>query len=460
MTHFELHVGSINTGLPQEGLEALGNFIAEHIIRGSRNDIAMTVVNRGLLQDALARGEPASPLQLHQALSVLTGNALQNPVTRLGVILASRYEPADGTFGFMFDLGFRTQEDPNDGAYTKVPRQGCAIFLDSIKAARPVLSDYLAQVKFTAVHEMGHVFNLTHQASPLTFMAPSLATRPYAASAYFFNDDQRAWLAQCSINPNVMPGRSIFRGGQAPFDSVAFRTYRENVGMCLAIELTSREFWPFEPVHLNVLAQPVSADPDEKRRVPAEFDPGYKRFRIVIAGPGEEVRCYRPPIDFCSNGRLLSLSRAKPFMRDIAVFGQAGGYTFSKPGPYRIHVEFELARRTIVRSNDVHFTVKSPGMGSQFRAAEKILGAAGTARALFYREMDAVHLHRLIDGTDDSWPSAMMVRYLCASAAMKRQNFGLARQALTNIVPTALADHQRMRAARFRGTLALVAPVV
>ncbi|MDF5817248.1 hypothetical protein P4M26_26680 [Pseudomonas aeruginosa] len=188
MISYGLRLGAVNAGY--DGLDPLGNYVAKHIGRGSAGVIRLLPSALSTVPQAVAQGQPVTPLRLHQALAQVLGNTTQLPVQNIGLLFAHSYQPAPRIFGLMFDLGFRTPEDQAVDMFTQVPRQGCVVFLGAIAAARAG-AEFDRQVAFTSVHEVGHVFNLIHQTSPLTFMASSKKDATYGDGAYFLARTKR-----------------------------------------------------------------------------------------------------------------------------------------------------------------------------------------------------------------------------------------------------------------------------
>lgn len=263
------------------------------------------------------------------------------------------------------------------------------MFLEAIKAARPA-GAVAEQVAYTAIHEIGHLFNLWHLDSPpgaLNFMATSHQTLTYPPPLAFQPEHQQ-WLAQCSTQRFVTPGGSAFedfgdlRAGQktTPFDLPASRGPLE-----LQLAISQEAFHPFEPVELDVTLR-LARGP-ASRRIPDEIDPGYDRFDLWITEPDGERRLYRPVHRYCKNhGPSLTITREKPFRRDISIFGGAGGFTFSKAGVHRVDAVLQLPRLRPLRSNSLEFEVKAAAPHrAEYRVIAPVLASPPVASLLFYR---------------------------------------------------------------------------
>jgi hypothetical protein len=135
-------------------------------------------------------------------------------------------------------------------------------------------------------------------------------------------------------------------GDQHPFAG----PYEGRAGLAMKIGLSHKNFWPFEPVELDVELS-LSRGQSKPVAVPDEIDPGYPSFQIWITRPDGERFRYRPQTRFCyPNGERL-IARAQPFRRDISIFRQAGAYTFTIPGRYQVQAALRLRTGQFLLSN-------------------------------------------------------------------------------------------------------------
>ena len=442
MISYGLRLGAVNAGYG--GLDPLGNYVAEHIGRGSANVIQLLPSALSSVPQGVPQGQAVTPLRLHQALAQILGNTTQLPVQNIGLLFAHKYQPETSIFGLMFDLGFRTLEDPAVGMFTQVPRQGCVVFLGAIAAARSG-AEFDRQVAFTSVHEVGHVFNLIHQTYPLTFMASSKGDATYDKSAYFFGPTQTNWLMRCATDADVMPGGSIFRD----FGDEDRRDGKPSFAgpLVLAVSTSSDEFWPMEPVMLNIR---LSAAGQSTAVIPAEVDPGYKRFRVMIRDPDGSVRLYRSPMRFCSQASSIEISAGNPFVRDLPLFGQAGGYTFKAAGIHQVWAELDVTGRKLLRSN-----VSEVNVLPHFRRRPKWAEIASpvNAQTLFYRAGGIDKFSSILHSARSARPMTWaMSLYICSKAALSvglrdRRRNEWAREHLQLCLDLAvLPPHQQSRA--------------
>jgi len=323
----------------------------------------------------------ADLLSLHIALRLLTLNSTgPGPVSRIGLLLADRFVPRPTVLGMMFDIGF--QSGVSDPTFNAVPREGCAIFLDAILALRGPGPAYDQEVAFTAVHEVGHVFNLWHVLSPPNLMAQSPLGAPFGAGALFFLPPHAQFLSFAEQSNFVAPGGSDWgkRGTLGPAGDNPFNVaVNPSSRVKLHIRASHQECWAFEPVELEIR---VSAD--RSVTLPDIIDPGYDDFSIWIEKPDGSRRAYKPTALYCSNSGTLSIAPQRPFSRDISIWGESGGYTFRDAGVHKITCVLRLGRR-LVHSNTVELDVKQASRHSRYALAKDLLTDPDAARLLFYK---------------------------------------------------------------------------
>lgn len=366
--------------------------------------------------------EPARPAvsayYLHRETAKLTENAtVDTGVRRIALLYSNFYAPEPSAFGVMFDRGFATSDDPNSSSQaTGVAREACAVFLGAIDRLKSPANEKMRQVVYTTTHELGHVFNLIHRAPPdppnLMMRSPS-GTRAPTDAFFDFVDLDREWLSRAGVDRNVWPGGLPFRD-RAGAESGDLPLRRTSNPLQLSISSSRQEFPLNEPIELAIR---LSLRPKSRAAlvsVPDEIDPGYPSFRIWIEDPDGELRLYRPINRYCSAGRALAVTRAHPFSRDISLFGQSGGFTFSKLGVHHVTCELVLPAATL-RSNRVPLHVLPPRDDRTIDIA--LVHSRRVQRLFFYRQVDHVKdALNLADQANDvaSKPLAGFLRYSIA----------------------------------------------
>jgi hypothetical protein len=375
-------------GVPAFAVQGREQVLHDVFAHASNQDIQLGV-NNALLAAPAGDQRGFWALDLHLALQAVTNNTPPGPVGRIGVLFADYYKPFPAALGVMFDRGFDPGDDPSSArAFRQLPREGCAIFLGAIRDFRTAsASQAEAEAFFTTIHELGHVFNLQHVNHPQNFMSQSVAVGPYNPSAYRFLAGHEEMLASCSHSPHVWPGGKPF-ADTGPFAHHSVPSSRRRAppafGLELSLEMAQREFWDFEPVELDVELR-VAGGVSRSFRVPDAIDPGYEIFTLWIEEPSGERRRYRSPRRYCSSTKTRRISPAKPFRRDISIFGEAGGYTFRRTGIHRIWAEFQPRPEETLRSNTLEVLVRPASVVREYRLAKRVLASSPRAKILYHR---------------------------------------------------------------------------
>lgn len=296
---------------------------------------------------------------------------LGRPAKRIGLIYATKYEPFPHVLGIMFDRGFQTDDDVSPKRFHDIARQGCAVFLEP----QPI-DAFNDHVTFTTIHELGHVFNLIHAEGAETFMTETKGNVLPIKAHQIFSNKQQVWLSGCSKSSNVWPGGDYFRDLTG-----IFQVRRTREPLRLRVALSQQEVYSFEPFELDIRLS-LSRNAKREIAVPQAIDTGYDCFRIWIESPDGSRRQHHPPNHYCAQSKSMQIKPGGVFERDISLFGQSGGYTFTMPGEYRIWSELLLSSKESIRSNTVELLVKVPGVQAEkFR----LLTNPEHARILFYR---------------------------------------------------------------------------
>ena len=326
-----------------------------------------------------------SAYHLHRATEKITGNRVGS-VENVALIYSNSYSPKSDVIGVMFDRGFPTWDDPNNlRSYTILPREGCAVFLDAINMARmPELEQY-RQAYYTTIHELGHLFNLLHR-SGYSYMAQSGGgTNAPSSSFWKFVNDEKNWLSRAGIDPNVWPGGEWFRDQSGSISSADSALPLKEY-LSLYLSLSRSAFAYNEPVELTMELKSLQGAPRDGIELPDEIDPGYTRFDIWITEPDGERRRYKPINHYCPTGSTITIKRRTPFVRDLSVYGQSGGFTFSKHGRHAIEAVLRLDENEKIVSNVVEFEITPPERLST--TDRSMLSSAKVQSFLFYRNCD------------------------------------------------------------------------
>lgn len=345
----------------------------------SSNDIDLTV-NAKPMGFARQASSGVWALDLHEALADLTQNPPPPyPSQRIAVLYADFYKPFKDALGVMFDRGFDPGDDPSSASqFTRSPREGCAVFTEAIARARGTPVRIAQEELFTTIHELGHVFNLQHTMQP-SFMVQG------GSAANQFTAGEQAMLRCCSTSANVWPGGKPF-SDTGKFSHLNFRAVKDGKvpGLSLRIDMGQKEFWPFEPVELDIELQLAKSRP-RAMSVPHAIDPGYDAFQIWLEEPNGERRLYRSPRRYCIGDAKLRLAPGGSFLRDVSIFGESGGYTFRTSGSHKLWATFEARTGVQIESNVLEVYVRGHSDSQQYAEAKATLQHSARGKFLYHR---------------------------------------------------------------------------
>jgi hypothetical protein len=427
----------------------------------SSGDIDLSIDATRLSGAPVINRQQVDALRLHDATAAVTGNDPAQPTKAIAVLFAGQYAyDSRHILGIMFDEGFPTPDDKSEsGRLHKRPREGCAVFLDTVRAWRGG-ADFEAESLFTTIHELGHIFNLQHVKTPC-YLAEPKTTGAFDEGYRHFTDPQKLALSHCSTSDFIRPGGKPF-GQTGPYAVASHIPVGGNPhrGLELRVSSSASRFWRFEPIELDIELR-VRGDAGRGFRLLDRIDPGYDEFRIWIEEPDGARRAYRSPRRYCALPGRRPLAAGEAFRRDVSVFAQAGGYTFTVAGPHRIWAEFRVAPDAWLRSPAIEIEVAAAEDTELYAAAKGAL-VSPAARLLYHRALrrgyPSARLERFIS-EHRTWSGAGRVAYGLGRALVRdgfsragepgrsqhRRGTELLRRAID---AQELGEHQRDLAAR------------
>ncbi|GMU64141.1 MAG: hypothetical protein AMXMBFR36_04150 [Acidobacteriota bacterium] len=375
---------SLPTGGIRNGSETPAAPLIDASNQGGGASLAMSI-DYPSVSSCLPANHQLESWDLHDYLRRITKNSTyKRPAPRIAVLVADRWPRQPDVMGVMFDAAFSTALTGNSPTYTRVPREGCALFVDAIRDIRPEDDDFERELYWTCVHELSHVFNLWHDASVSNFLASPDRNGP--TKAFRFTNEHKRFLADCESS-DVYPGgndfgirRSGFPGGAPDENDVNSRESRRRLRLRIGVGQPELAF--FEPLELDISL--VSEAPTA--RVPARLDPGYSEFAIWVEQPDGTRRRYSPQRRYCGTSAEITLESRRPFRRDISLFLDSEGFTFRMRGEHRVYATFRLPDGSVLRSNSVSVNVRGRyGKSSFAELVQRRLVHPETARFLYHR---------------------------------------------------------------------------
>jgi len=260
------------------------------------------------------------------------------PVSDIALIFCRNWVGGN-LFGLMFDydgqdptVGFLTSRAPGDTF--GVPREGCAVFLDALSSESPEHQVH------TAIHELGHVFNLHHDKANASFMGETCWD-----DGFNEHDQELLMNAGSGVTPNDLPGGSNFVAYDGDGAAIVHRGAQSgrrprSPRLRLNVSVDSREYIIGETIVLDVELVPAGKT---TIRLPNHLDPGFDALRIWIETPEGERFLHRPLFRFCpAQGLHTGISQSSPLRNNPRITMGANGLNFRVPGEYRIWAEFRL----------------------------------------------------------------------------------------------------------------------
>jgi len=284
-----------------------------------------------------------SDIEMHDAMVTHWSKWADVPQWQVWTLFAGQHDMGQGLGGIMFDdIG-------------SAQRQGCAVFSNSFisepPAGDPDAAAAVQRLRFwTAVHEVGHSFNLAHswQKSLGTAWVP-LADEPEARSfmnypyfvnggsdaffadfAYRFSDDELLFLRHA-------PERLVQQGAAPWFDHHAFEQVRQasarTLTLTLRVNRPTARFAALEPVVAEVKFQNTSPVPQVVDRNVLLGD----GLTVVIKGDRREARSWAPFARYCLRPEPQILQPGESLYAPVFLWAGRNGFDLAEPGRYSVY---------------------------------------------------------------------------------------------------------------------------
>jgi hypothetical protein len=326
-------------------------------ISGDKTNIPLTGV-----------GTSWSDAEMHDAMQTYWSRFANTSQWALWTLFANKHDRGSGLGGIMFDdIG------PNH-------RQGTSLFYDSFISNAPSGdADPAAWVKrmrfWTAVHEMGHAFNLAHswqKQHPTSWGTPwiPLANEPEARSfmnypynvsggqTAFFSDFQFRFSNNELLFMRHAPERFVKMGGANWFDNHGFEgaNIQENPTFRLETRVNRKtpayEF--LEPVNIELKLTNLS---DRPQLVEKDILDCNEHLTIVTKRENDPAKQMTPFAHYCSESKLVALQPGQSLYGTLMVSVGRGGWNIDDAGRYVIQICLHHDERDIV-SEPMHLVVR------------------------------------------------------------------------------------------------------
>ena len=320
-----------------------------------------------------------SDQEMHDAMQAHWSRWADAPQWAVWVLFARLHDQGTSLGGIMFDdIGV-------------AQRQGTSIFSDSFISQPPAgeadPGPWVERMKFwTAMHEIGHAFNLAHswQKTLGTSWVP-LADEPAALSymnyPYFYPGGLDAFFAafDYGFSPDELlflrhaPERFVKMGAEPwfsnhGFERDAFDQLRAAATGPLELELrVHREprFEFLEPVVAELRLRNVSATPVVVDAHALEDD----ALAVVVAKDGGPVRRWLPFARYCRAPQPSVLQPGEAIYSSIFLSAGTGGWLVSDPGSYQVYAAVDVGDGSAAMSAPLRLVVERPASAQAERLA-------------------------------------------------------------------------------------------
>ncbi|PIG94414.1 hypothetical protein [Gloeocapsopsis sp. IPPAS B-1203] len=292
--------------------------------------------------------------EMHDAMQIHWSRFANRPQSSMWVLFASIHEQGESLGGIMFDdIGSNH-------------RQGTALFYNSFisqpPTGDPAPTAWVNRMRFwTAVHEMGHAFNLAHswQKALGNFWIP-LANEPEALSfmnypyhyprgeqqgngraqeLQFFSKFEYRFSDAELLFMRHAPFRFVQQGNADWFDNHAFEQAKVSLEPSLNLELrVNRQqalFEFLEPVVLELKLTNISSQPQLiSDKLLSELD----HMIVIIKKDSQPARQFASYAQYCWKTQLRVLMPGESTYESLFASVGKGGWEIAEPGYYTIQV--------------------------------------------------------------------------------------------------------------------------
>ena len=308
--------------------------------------------------------------EMHDAMQTYWSHFATRAQWALWTFYAARHEMGSNLGGIMFDdIG------PQQ-------RQGTSLFLNSFIANAPAGDANPAawvrrMIFWTAVHEMGHAFNLAHSwQKSLVFgghgpwvplanepEARSFMNYPYNVSGgqtAFFSDFPFRFSDAELLFMRHAPERFVQQGDALWFDHHGFEEANISPEPALKLELrVNRDKPDFEYMEPAVFELKLTNISSEPQIIPENILNMQDSMTVIVKRRGEPARQVLPYARFCYQRKNKVLAPGEKVYESLFAAVSREGWQIAEPGYYEIQVSLQIGEEDIV-SNPLTIRVAPP----------------------------------------------------------------------------------------------------
>ncbi|MGH8440587.1 MAG: hypothetical protein ACRERW_16270 [Pseudomonas sp.] len=311
-----------------------------------------------------------SDMEMHNAMQTYWSKFADKPQWSLWTFFANRHDMGPSLGGIMFDdIG------PNH-------RQGTALFYDSFISQAPAgdaaPGAWVNRMRFwTAVHEMGHAFNLAHSWQKSLVIGGKgpwipLANEPEARSfmnypynvaggqTAFFSDFEYRFSDSELLFLRHAPQQYVQMGNADWFDDHGFEQAEISAEPSLRLEIRVNKeqarFEFLEPVMLELKLTNVS---DQPKLLPDDLLTNSEAMTVIIKRAGQTAKARLSYAHYLRKPGQIVLKSRESIYESLFVAAGRGGWQIAEPGNYLVQICLHRGDEDIV-SNPLKVRVQPP----------------------------------------------------------------------------------------------------
>lgn len=337
-----------------------------------------------------------SDSEMHNAMVTYWSRFAHRPQWALWVLYASLHEQGEMLGGVMFD---------DIGPHH---RQGTAIFTNSFishpPSGDPAPQAWRERMQFwTAIHEMGHAFNLAHswqKALGDPWMPLTNRSEPRSFMNYPFNVEggEEAFFSDFHFR-FTDEERLFMRHAPRRFVQMGHSDWFQNHGFEVPREPDSDSPWRFQlrpnrEMNAYAFLEPVVMELKLTNLSPADrsVDPDLLTFgndvMLFIQRDGSSLRRWRNMTTRCYQARTASLAPGGSIYGSHNISCSTDGWLIDEPGFYKVQAALEVEGHILV-SNIQRLYVTPPAQPEENRLAPDYF-SEDVARALVFQGVPAL----------------------------------------------------------------------
>lgn len=317
-----------------------------------------------------------SDAEMHNAMVTYWSRFANRPQWAMWILYAARHDSGRGLGGIMFDdIGSNH-------------RQGTAIFTDSFiqdaPAGDPNAPAWRRRMEFwTAVHEMGHGFNLAHAwqkslGNPWLPLANEPESRSFmnypfnvsGGQASFFSDFRFGFSDQELIFMRHAPRRFVQMGNSSWFVNHGFEAPDEtnhtgNWDLVVRPNRGSNTYKFLEPVTMELKLSNTS---EASSAIEQDLLEDGRHITVFIQREGGEPKQWRSLMTHCHEPHADSLNPGESIYGAHNISVSTEGWLIDEPGFYKIQAAIDLTDEIVV-SNVLRLYVAPPNQDAEANIA-------------------------------------------------------------------------------------------